>query len=59
MDNNPGAAQLIQQIKDLEETLLYLKYELAILQKNCLHDYQSNQLMKTCQRCLQSESIYY
>ncbi|WP_134701527.1 hypothetical protein [Ammoniphilus sp. YIM 78166] len=59
MDKNHGAIQLIQQIKDMEETLLHLKRELAKLQQNCIHDDRSNLLMKTCQRCLQSESIYY
>ncbi|RXT04176.1 hypothetical protein [Ammoniphilus sp. CFH 90114] len=57
--NGNKAMALIDEMKELEEKIRQLKIELGTLQADCVHEFVSNQLMKTCQKCLQSESIYY
>lgn len=52
-------SELVEEIKQLEERARQLRAELNLLQMNCVHEFVSNELMKTCSKCLRSESIYY
>lgn len=53
------AKEIIRAIKQLEVEIQELKQELTHLQECCVHEYRSNHLMKTCDKCMHSESIYY
>ncbi|WP_286887551.1 hypothetical protein [Aneurinibacillus sp. UBA3580] len=53
------ASQIISEIKELKAKIESLKAELADLQASCNHTYTGDVLMKTCTRCLKSESCYY
>ena len=53
------AAQIINEIKELEDHIKRLKVELLNLQSLCNHTYVSNPLMSTCSQCMKSEVHYY
>jgi hypothetical protein len=53
------ASQIISEIKELKAKIETLQSELAHIQENCNHTYIEGFFMKTCSRCMKSESQYY
>lgn len=57
--NEIKASELLESIRELEKRTQRLREKLISLQSKCVHEFVSSELMKTCPKCLHSESIYY
>lgn len=53
------ALEIREDIKQLELKLSKKKKALRTLQQNCEHYFIEHGLVRTCQKCLLKESIYY
>lgn len=53
------AIRLREKILRLQESLLEHRRQLFALQQSCSHEFQETPLVRTCVKCLLTESLYY